>query len=225
MTHCPPLQRRVRHGWLLQCCSKLCLLAADRVVAVHRMGYNVFQSDVDTVYMKDALRTLDTAINTRSADAVFMTEGPLNGGNWYARNTPEIRKLFKAWQDVPPSNITMHDQAKLSTLNGKYYRVCNERVSCTATRKDGLAPIYAHPIPLKKDFCVYAPFDDEPCDPRRLYLHAVCISGVQKKVNYLIQMGMWFVNENGTLKSRAEIAKQAPYLPCTTNVTWAFTNM
>ncbi len=186
----------------------------------------MFQSDVDTVYIKDAFRTLDTAVTSRGADAVFMTEGPLNGGNWYARNTPEIRKLFKEWLSSHGGNFSMHDQAKLSTLNGKFYRTCNSRSSCTSARNANLAPIYAHPIPMKKDFCVYHPFDDDPCDPRRLYVHAVCKSGIQTKVNFFTSLGIWFVNERNTLKSKAEISRQTPWLPCKTDtVTWATQNM
>jgi hypothetical protein len=188
----------------------------------------VFQSDVDTVYIKDAFRTLDTAVTSRGADAVFMLEGslPLNGGNWYARNTPEIRKLFKEWMASPGGNFSMHDQAKLSTLNGRFYRVCDSRSSCTSARSDGLAPIYAHPHIMKKDFCAYTPFDDDPCDPRRLYLHAVCKTAVHIKVDYFNKMGIWFVDERNHLKSRVEIGRQAPWLPCKTDaVTWATKNM
>jgi hypothetical protein len=186
----------------------------------------VFQSDVDAVFIKDAFHTLDAAVTSRAADAVFQAEGPLNGGVWYVRNTPEIRNMFKEWLNSTGGNFTMHDQAKLSTLNRRVYRVCNDRPGCTAVKKDGLAPIYAHPNPMKKNFCSYTPFDDEPCDPRRLYLHAVCVVGVGKKVNYFTKLGLWFVNDNITLKGRSEISRQAPFLPCkSSTVTWATQNM
>jgi hypothetical protein len=185
------------------------------------------QSDLDVVFIKDAYKALDAAVNTRAADGVFMQEGPLNSGVWYVRNTPEIRNLVATWLNVTPSEVTMNDQARLIELHRAAYDVCDNRTSCDVIRKAGLAPIYAHPGPMRRNFCAYTPFDDQPCDARRLYLHAVCIKGVSNKVTYFSKLGLWFVQDSTvTLKYRDTIDRQAPFLPCKTRkVTWATRNM
>lgn len=185
------------------------------------MGYNVFQSDADTVYIRDALRTMDNAINKHAADGVFLQESPLNTGNWYVRNTPEVQRVFTEWlKGVPAVNLTYHDQDRLGTLKDKIYKVCADYWSCTTARREGLAAFFAHTRQMLKGICPYSPWDEDPCHERRLYVHAICKSGVLNKTNCLAKLNLWFLDEDGALKSKKQISEQAPFLPCKAQIAW-----
>mmetsp|Transcript_14557 Transcript_14557/g.31710 ORF Transcript_14557/g.31710 Transcript_14557/m.31710 type:complete len:380 (+) Transcript_14557:167-1306(+) len=170
------------------------------------MGYNVHGSDADVVYFREILPSYQHIFDQTWADGAFLmeeavTENPedfesyinlMNAGVYALKSSPRVLKFVHHWL----RNLEEMDQVRLNNLMGAAYMLCESRAMCHASKRHHKAAFYRHPHIFPGTSCTQ-PFEGDPCDERRLYIHFLCESGWDRKAGAWSDMQLWLVDEQG----------------------------
>lgn len=169
---------------------------------VLKLGYNLFFSDVDVVYLRPVHASYKRIFDVVNPDAIFMHEeirppaagvlGPqhqhinvMNSGVYAMRSNNASLQLVDMWLD--PANRCGHgNQCALNSLAYRGFMLCTSSSSCSAARAHtGMAAVYRHPqqfadvaqLPDKQCPSPAMPPGINMCHDVRLYVHGICTKG------------------------------------------------
>lgn len=209
------------------------------IAAVLARNYTVLYSDLDTVWLKDALRSFATGLDEHDADMVGMNDqnsGNPNAGNIMLRPSSRVRALMAEWT-AAGLRSDIHDQEGLWRLKGKRWLACGDASACLEARAKGMVALWLHPwhgCPWEVKFDA-SHFSGGICDNRLAYVHIFCTdSGVRHKTGMASSLGLWFVDKGSDRPLmhgaraqelvEAQPAHSIPHspagLPCPNEVAW-----
>ncbi|CAF3840668.1 unnamed protein product [Rotaria sp. Silwood1] len=183
-----------------------------------RKGFTIMKSDIDISYAgKDIWKTFELMIEKTGADLIFMREHPINTGQFYAVPNDRVIAFFEEWIASQRMFKTQNDQQALANLNEKTYMTCHSKQTCsrvqtllmkhspdyqlrTNNNTSKMAAVLTYPSSFTRFGGICPPTRTiNPCDQDVLYVHVICMTGAQAKINKLKQLGFWLMTDPCTM--------------------------
>ncbi|CAF2529438.1 unnamed protein product [Rotaria sp. Silwood2] len=177
-----------------------------------RKGFTIMKSDLDISYAaKDIWKTFELMIEETEADLIFMKENPINTGQFYARPNERVLAFFEEWIDSYRFYQTYNDQQALANMKGKIYQICNSKESCNDVKTlpmhrtsnntlrinnqtSKMAAVLTYPSSFARYGDLCPPNNTmNSCNQDVLYVHTICLTGAQAKMNKLKELGFWLM--------------------------------
>jgi hypothetical protein len=179
-----------------------------------RKGFTTMKSDANISYAdKDLWKTFEIMINKMGADIILMAKTLINTEQFYTAPNHRIIAFFEEWIVSQSSFKTLNDQKVLRHLNRKTYMVCNSIESCSRvktlsmnrslynqlranseTSKMVIVLTYPSSFARFKGLCPPNRAIN-PCEQDVLYVHTICMTGTQTKMNKLRQLEFWLMTD------------------------------
>ncbi len=156
----------------------------------------------------------------------------LNTGSFFLMATSFTRSFLQSWIDLVDSQgSSITTQQALNQLAYKTWMPCTNAMDCgRADMQFGKAAIVPHPTMYTQGRVCHVQSDqsESPCNDSRLYLHALCMTRMAEKEQWLHHSGMWLLSADGKARPvyndtdvRFHGAKHR-HLPCLgSKVAWA----
>ncbi|KAG1663882.1 hypothetical protein FOA52_014695 [Chlamydomonas sp. UWO 241] len=169
-----------------------------------RRNVSVHCSDVDIVYFRDLHLNLARVFKTYHADTIWGREDAyvdkeivephtwenyvniMNSGFFALHAGPRTINLLEQW--ASPRNIkTYNDQEAINRLHTAAYATCATPPQCMhASHRRNVTTVWMHPHLYRTTSCIQESWEPPQsvggaCDPRRVYLHFLCIAGWDMK--------------------------------------------
>jgi hypothetical protein len=179
-----------------------------------RKGFIIMKSDTDISYAgKDIWQTFELMIEKTEADLIFMRESPVNTGQFYAIPNDRVIAFFEEWIASKRVFEKQNDQQVLSIMNGKIYKTCNSKDSCNRVKTllmqgssdyqlrvnnqdSKMAAVLTYPSSFTRFGGICPPNKKmDPCNQDILYVHTICMTGAQAKIDAFKRLGFWLMTD------------------------------
>lgn len=174
----------------------------------------------------------DASITTRVVTDLHPSySNLLNTGSFFLMATSFTRSFLQSWVDLVDSQgSSITTQQALNQLAYRTWMPCTNAMDCgRADMQFGKAAIVPHPSMYSQGRVCHVGSDhtESPCSGSRLFLHALCITRMAHKEQFLHHAGLWLLSADGKARPvyndtdvRFHGAKHR-HLPCLGKVAWA----
>eukprot|EP00955_Chlamydomonas_euryale_P109671 365946-Chlamydomonas_euryale.AAC.10 len=141
----------------------------------------------------------------------------VNTGVYALRSNNGTNALVDSWLSMRHKPGRHNDQTMFGKLATRDYVMCGSRATCAAARMTAKPVVLRHPAQFgSQGTCPDATWD-VPCDPVRLFVHAICRVGwgPTDKGSVLEKYHLWLLDADlRPLYNEDDEAWRHPFLPC-----------